>query len=181
MSIEKLPESSVEINDVLSLREQVLVKSASVIDEQRCQNQTQIFPEGRWNWSDWTNVADGTRFQLQEQVQRINPEETHLAYRLLGYKEAITEPHIEFKYDSFKTKIVKKNEKGKYRKASQDDIEILLHCLKAAPTSEVDGIDDMNQMFVDTMRFSNIHDMRFRAQLKRDLSSFVLRLLQRDR
>ena len=82
MSIEQSSGRFPESTDTLKTREQILVKSASIIDEHPVY---QTIEYGRLFWAEWTDRIDGMNFQLQALGERMHPQKVAFTYRLLGY------------------------------------------------------------------------------------------------
>jgi len=179
MSTEQHSVPPSEVESDLSLHEQVLVKSASVIDEHRCDAKTKLEKHGQWAWSDWIDPTDGMNFRLFEYTERMNPETVFMTYKLKGYDESIDNPIFTFNYDSYGNRFYKSDKDSKQRKCKKEDIEDLLHCLQSAPGNIVYDEDSVNQKFTAIMHKEEIHDPRFSARLKRTFANGVLRMLQR--
>ena len=171
MSIEQSPGRHPKYVDMLSMREEILVKSASIIEDSSFSPEQWLnLPEGRVFWADWADPIDGTNFQLQSIGERMNPETVRLSYWLRGYDTEITDPVVDFRYDSFSTKISRKNEAGRYKKCKQDDIDMLHGCLASFGT-------DLSEKEIDTffgnMQFNEIRDPRLRADIIRTLAKLL--------
>lgn len=171
MSTEQAPGYDSRYVDVLTMHEEILVKSASIIDDASFENGSwQDLKWGRLFWADWTDPITGMNFQLQALGERMNPETVDLSYRLRGSKTEISESTIDFKYNSFTSKIQKKNEKGKFRKCTKDELEMLHGYLASFGT---DLSEEEIDIFFDSMQLDNIHDTRLRASIKRTLARFL--------
>lgn len=157
--------------DVLTMREEILVKSASIIDDVS-------FESGSWQdlkwarlfWADWTDPITGMTFQLQAQGERVNPETVDFDYRLQGSHTEITDSTIDFRYNSYTSKFQKKNDKGKFKKCSKDEVEMLHGYLASFGT----GLSEEEiDTFFDSMQSDDIHDTRLRASIKRTLARLL--------
>lgn len=168
MSIESSSNRYPEFTDTLSLREHVLVRSATVIDERFAYEKHHY---GRLFSSEWIDATDGTNFQLEALGERRGPEEIDFTYGLIGYDPNTESTVCDFNYSTYSSKIFKKNEHGKYRRCKQEDIDMLLHCLSTAPT----GLPpEANAQFIAMMHANEIRDNRFSVQLKRALAKVIL-------
>lgn len=165
MSIESTP--NFHTLETLSLREQVLVKSASIIDEGAT---SEKHLHGKLFSADWINPADGVNFHLDALGERLNPEETNFIYNLVGYNPSTELTMCDFSYNTFTQRIYKRGEKGSYKRCKSSEIDDLLINLYSAPSSLTTA---ENATFISLMQENDIRDMRFGTQFKRMLARRV--------
>jgi hypothetical protein len=168
MSIERSSSFSLAHENNLSLYELLLIKSASVIDEQLSDHRTQKLKGyyGTLRWASWSDSA-GMNYQLQQQTERMNPEEVHTSYRFVSYQQTIDEPHADYMYDSYSPRVTFIDEHGKNKKCRALKVFRLVQGLADAPT----GLSSQtNERFISVMRHNNIRDPRFSMVIRRALA-----------
>lgn len=169
MSIEHSASQPPNVEYELSLREQLLVKSASVIDEQASQHNTQRLKHGQLRWANWSNQA-GMSFRLEEQVQQIDPEHIDTTYRCISYVDTVVGPISEFTYYESDPKIKLQHRYQKSRRAKESEIDMLLDWLDQAPTSLS---SEKNNQFVQIMQHNEIRQQRRVERLRQTLAKVV--------
>lgn len=162
MSFENNSSRYPEVSGELNMRERILVRSATIIDER---SRREKHRHGLLFSSDWIDLDDAVNYHLEALGERRSPEEIDFTYNLVGYNIQASAFTHDFSYSTYSPKLLKRNERGKYRRCKPEEIDLLLHCLDTAPTNDLPS--QANEQFIAMMHVNEIRDDRLSTQFKR--------------
>lgn len=157
----------------LSLRDEVLVKTASVIDEN---GKRYDHPRGQQYVAAWSDPFNDQRFSLTAVGERIDPESMEFNYTLRKHSKSSKAVKELYHYTSFFVdfrKAAAKNGHVKMQKCTDDDMRRILEYLSIAPTGLSEEVDDE---FHELMAENNIVDPRLHVRLRRLAAQALSRL-----
>ena len=155
--------------ETLSLRDQLRVKTASVLDEIGTSHDA--LHRGAW----WSDPFSDCRFSLTARSERYDTGEVSFRYKLRVLEKSKPTVKEAYDYDSFFPQVAKAvtiNDRATQRRCSDEDIVAMLGYLDIAPASLT---PEENTAFTGIMTEGGIRDPRFHMQLKR----FAARALDR--
>lgn len=169
MSIDHPPDSFMPGTETLNLRDQLRVKTASVLDE--LGKSHDVGHCGAW----WSDPFSDRRFSLTARSERYDTGEVSFRYKLRVLEKSKPTVRDAYDYDSFFPQISKAvtvDDRVVRSRCSDEDIVTMLGYLDIAPASLT---PEENAAFTGIMTEGGIRDPRFHMQLKR----FAARALDR--